>query len=264
MRVVIKLGGSLLTDKRLLKDLVRQTGEIQGSGHDIILVHGGGKHIKQYLDQLGVPSRFHKGLRVTDQATMQVVQMVLAGLVNKEIVATLGSLKVRAAGLCGGDGMSFLARKYQDKDFQDREFDYGFVGEVYAGDPILVNLLLQGNYVPVIACIAVDSQGIYYNVNADEMAAAVAIFCQVDRLVFLTDVPGVLDQNQNVISALNRVQLRELRDCGVISEGMLPKTRACERALEEGIRQVNIVGGKEPEGLSRVLLHGESLGTAIH
>ncbi len=263
MRVVIKLGGSLLTDKHLLRDLVRQTAEIQGSGHEMILVHGGGKHIKQYLDQLGVPSRFHKGLRVTDQSTMQVVQMVLAGLVNKEVVATLGSLKVRAAGLCGGDGMSFLARKYQDKDIQDGVFDYGFVGEVYAGDSNLVNLLLQGNYVPVIACVAVDPQGSYYNVNADEMAAAVAVFCRADRLVFLTDVPGVLDHDQNVIPVLTRSRIQELRDCGVISEGMLPKTRACQRALEEGIQQVYIVGGKEPDGLSRVLLHDEPLGTAI-
>jgi len=263
LRVVVKLGGSLLTDKLLLKDLVRQTGEIQGSGHEMILVHGGGKHIKQYLDQLRVPSRFHKGLRVTDQATMQIVQMVLAGLVNKEVVAALGSFNVRAAGLCGGDGMSFLARKYQDKDNPNGDFDYGYVGEVYAGDPNLVNLLLQGNFVPVIACVAVDLQGSYYNVNADEMAAAVAVVCGADRLIFLTDVPGVLDHQQNVIPVLSRSRMQELRDCGVITEGMLPKTRACQRALNEGIRQVHIVGGKEPDGLTRVLLHNESLGTAI-
>ena len=128
MRIVIKLGGSLLADRHLLEDLVAQTADIQGNGHEAIWVHGGGRQIKQYLEQMGISSRFHRGLRVTDQATMQVVQMVLAGLVNKEIVAALGRLKVPAAGFCGGDGMSFLARKYQDAESQDGNVDYGFVG----------------------------------------------------------------------------------------------------------------------------------------
>lgn len=264
MRVVIKLGGSLLADKPLLENLVRQTVDIRGNGCEVIWVHGGGKQIKQYLEQLGIPNRFHKGLRVTDQATMQVVQMVLAGLVNKELVAALGRLKIRAAGLCGGDGMSFLARKYQDTEPSNESVDYGFVGEVYSGDPRLVDLLLQGLYVPVIACVAVDIEGFYYNVNADEMAAAVAIFCRANRLIFLTDVPGVLDEAKRVIPVLTRSRMQELRDQQIIAEGMLPKTRACERALEGGVRQVHIVGGKEPGSLTRLLLNGESLGTAIH
>jgi acetylglutamate kinase len=258
------LGGSLLTEKDLLASIIGQISAIQTKGHGVILVHGGGKQIKHYLEQLRIPSRFHMGLRVTDLATMQVVQMVLAGLVNKEIVAAFGKQGCRAVGVCGGDGRSFLARKYEDPDPDNASFDYGYVGEVYSGDPDLVNLLVRERYLPVVACVAMDENGSYYNVNADEMAAAVAIFCGVERLVFLTDVPGVFDQQKNIIPALSRPRIQQLRRSGVITEGMLPKTRACERALEHGIQQVHILGGNEPDGLVRVLMRAEPLGTAIH
>jgi acetylglutamate kinase len=264
VRIVVKLGGSLLTDEDLLDSIIGQVSTIQTQSCEVILVHGGGKQIRYYLEQLRIPSRFHQGLRVTDLATMQVVQMVLAGLVNKEIVASLGRQGCRAAGLCGGDGKSFLARKYQDPDPKNASFDYGYVGEVHRGNPDLVNLLVREGYVPVIACVALGENGSYYNVNADEMAAAVAIFCKAERLIFLTDVPGVFDQQKNIIPVLSRARIEELRHSGVIAEGMLPKTRACERALDCGIQQVHILGGKEPDGLVRVLLRAESLGTAIH
>jgi acetylglutamate kinase len=264
VRIVVKLGGSLLTDKDLLEGIIGQISALRTEGNEVILVHGGGKQIKHYLEQLRIPSRFHQGLRVTDLATMQVVQMVLAGLVNKEIVAAFGKQGYRAVGLCGGDGRSFLARKYQAPDPKNAPFDYGYVGEVHTGDPDLVNLLVREKYVPVIACVAMGEHGSYYNVNADEMAAAVAIFCGGARLIFLTDVPGVFDQQKNVIPVLPRPRIQELRRSGVITEGMLPKTRACERALDCGIQQVHILGGKEPDGMVRVLLRGESLGTAIY
>ena len=221
---------------------------------------GGGKQIKETLERLAIPSRFHRGLRVTDAPTMHVVQMVLSGWVNKEIVAAFHQLGGKAVGLSGGDGGSFIARKFQPAD---ESFDYGYVGEVFQSDPKLVCLLLSEGYLPVIACTAIGDEGTYYNINADEMAAAAAIFCQAERLVFLTDVPGVLDEKGTVISQLSRQRMAELRRSGVISEGMLPKTRACERALSGGIQAIHVVGGKEPDCLLRVLLKGESLGTEI-
>ena len=262
MRIVVKLGGSLLTDKELLHKIVSQLVDLQDHHHEIVVVHGGGKQIKQFLEKLSIPSRFHQGLRVTDAETMKVVQMVLAGWVNKEIVAHFFRQGRRAVGICGGDGATFLAQKFQDP-LEPSPFDYGFVGEVIEGDSSLLNLLLQHNYFPVIACTTLGADGSYYNINADEMAAAAAIFCKADRLVFLTDVPGIYDGNHQVIPRLSRIELDELRHSGVISEGMLPKTRACERATSAGIARVHIVGGREANCLPRVLLQEETLGTVI-
>jgi acetylglutamate kinase len=263
LRTVVKLGGSLLTEVELLPRIIAQLALVREQHFEIIVVHGGGKQIKDYLERLRIPSQFHNGLRVTDLATMQVVQMVLAGLVNKNIVAAFVQHHLPAVGLCGGDGNSFIARRYSAHNTHGQPYDYGFVGEVFKGDARLVNLLLREKYVPVIACIAIGEDIAYYNVNADEMAAAVAIFCEAERLIFLTDVSGVLDAEKKVISSLNRIQIEELRSAGVLSDGMLPKTRACERALENGVRKIHIVGGKERDCLTRVLLQGETLGTAI-
>jgi acetylglutamate kinase len=262
LRITVKLGGSLLTDLALLHKMVAQLIAVHRQGHEIIVVHGGGKQIKETLERLAIPSDFHEGLRVTDAATMRVVQMVLSGWVNKEIVASFFCQQSRAVGLCGGDGASFLARKFRGTA-QEAAYDYGYVGEVFHGDPGLINLLLQEGYFPVIACTAIGDDGAYYNINADEMAAAVAVFCKSARLIFLTDVPGVFDEERQVIPKLNREEIARLRSSGVISEGMLPKTRACERALTEGVREIHIVGGKEPDCLIRLLLQHESLGTAI-
>lgn len=261
MRVVVKLGGSLLTEPDLLHRMVAQLAGVQDDGHEVIVAHGGGKQIRETLERLQIPSRFHEGLRVTDAATMRVVQMVLSGWVNKEIVAAFFKQQRKAVGLCGGDGGSFVAEKFTTSTRDS--FDYGYVGEVYRADPALLDLLLKKSYVPVIASTAIGEDGAYYNINADEMAAAVAVFGKADRLIFLTDVPGIFDAWRQVIPSLHRDEMAGLRASGVISEGMLPKTRACERALAAGLPEVRIVGGKEPECLTRVLLQNEALGTAI-
>src|SRR5262245_18844217 len=196
--------------------MVAQLSAVQRASHQVIVVHGGGKQIKETLERLAIPSRFHEGLRVTDAPTMRVVQMVLSGWVNKDIVAAFHQLGRKAVGLCGGDGGSFVARKYQAAN---EPFDYGYVGEVFQGDPRLLELLLNEGYLPVMACTAIGSEGAYYNINADEMAAATAIFCEAERLVFLTDVSGVLDERRAVIPQLSREKMAELRRSGVISEG---------------------------------------------
>ena len=264
MRLVVKLGGSLLTEPGLLHRIVAQLIGLRRSGHQVIVVHGGGKQIKHYLKKMDIPTESHRGLRVTDPETMRVVQMVLGGLVNKNIVAVFNDLEGGAVGLCGADGSSFLADKYRDDQQDDPPFDYGQVGEISQGNPGLVDLLLEHNYCPVIACFGVGPDATFYNVNADEMAAAVALICRADRLIFLTDVPGVLDADLQVIPRLSRTEMERLRQQGVISEGMLPKTRACERAIREGLSQVHIVGGREEDCLVRLLESGEPLGTAIH
>ena len=264
VRLVIKLGGSLLTDPELLHRIIAQLIQLRNRGHQIIVVHGGGKQIKHYLKKLRIPTRTHRGLRVTDLETMQVVQMVLAGLVNKNIVAAFSRLDEMAVGLCGADGWSFCAHKYWDEHKDDQPFDYGQVGEIAQGNPALVNLLLENDYYPIIACIGLGQDASFYNVNADEMASAVALLCRADQLIFLTDVPGVLDGRQQVIPRLSRRDLDRLRRQGVISEGMLPKTRACERALQEGLSRIHILGGREQNCLLRLLESREGLGTALH
>jgi acetylglutamate kinase len=193
---------------------------------------------------------------------MRVVQMVLSGWVNKEIVAAFFKQHRKAVGLCGGDGSSFIARKFHGAPLET-PFDYGYVGEVCLGDPKLIQLLLRERYFPVIACTAIGEDAFYYNINADEMAAAVAVLCKSDRLVFLTNVPGIFNAQRQVITRLDRREIARLRGSGVITEGMLPKTRACERALAEGLAKIHIVGGHEPDGLTRLLLENQSLGTAI-
>jgi len=261
LRIVVKLGGSLLTDWGLLHRMVAQLAVIQAAGHEVITVHGGGKQIKETLERLGIPSRFQQGLRITDAATMQVVQMVLAGWVNKEIVASFRRQNRKGVGLCGGDGSSFIARKFETT--LEGSVDYGYVGEVFRGDSKLIELLLNEGYFPVIACTAIGEDAAYYNINADEMASAVASICNAEQLIFVTDVAGVLDAQGRVIARLDRNTMAELRESGVISDGMLPKTRACERALCKGLREIHIISGKEPDCLVRVLLGNESLGTAI-
>lgn len=263
MRLVVKLGGSLLTEPGLLHRIVAQLLDLRRHGHQVIVVHGGGKQIKHYLKELRIPTESHRGLRVTGPETMRVVLMVLGGLVNKNIVAVFNDMEGGAVGLCGADGSSFLAHKYRDGQ-EEPPFDYGQVGEISQGNPALVDLLLEHDYCPIIACVGVGLDATFYNVNADEMASAVALICRADRLIFLTDVPGVLDAARQVIPRLDRTEMERLRREGVISEGMLPKTRACERAIREGLSQVHIVGGREEDCLVRLLENGEPLGTSIH
>ena len=263
MRLIVKVGGSLLTDQELLHKIVGQLVQLKNKDLEFIIVHGGGKQIKYYLNKLQLQSEFKNGLRVTTPQTMEVVQMVLAGLVNKNIVAAFSKFSIPAVGLCGADGESFIAQKHWDSAGNGTGFDYGQVGEVVQGNPTLINLLISHNFIPVIACVGLGIDGSYYNVNADEMASAVAILCDADRLIFLTDVPGILDSNKKLIPNLNSRQLNELRSNNVVTEGMLPKTRACDRALKEGISKIHIVDGKEIDCLLRLISFEEQIGTTI-
>jgi acetylglutamate kinase len=259
-RTVIKLGGSVLVDASLRQKLIAQIGELKRAGFELILVHGGGKQIAALLDQLKIESRFHDGLRITDEAARDVVQMVLAGKVGKDLVAELAKVEVASASIAGGDGLSFLADKMNAEDGTD----LGYVGQIVRVNDRLITALLSVEVMPVVACLALGIADCeYYNINGDQMAAAVSAGCQAENLVFVTDVGGVRDGDGKQIVELNREGINELLASGVASGGMRPKLRACLEALEAGVKRILIIGAAEEDSLLRVLKSGESVGTRI-
>ncbi|MEP7341557.1 MAG: acetylglutamate kinase [Acidobacteriota bacterium] len=259
-RTVIKLGGSILVDAALRGRLIAQIGELHRDGRELILVHGGGKQIAALLAKLGVESHFHDGLRVTDAAARNVVQMVLAGQVGKDLVAELSHAGVNAASIAGGDGQSFLAEKMNADDGTD----LGFVGRIVKTNSTLIDAMLASGVTPVIACLALGADDHeYYNVNGDQMAASVAAGCAAETLVFVTDVGGVRDAEGNPIHELNRDAINDLLDSGVAFGGMRPKLRACLEALDAGVKRILIVGAAEGNVLPRALQANDSPGTKI-
>ena len=259
-RAVIKLGGSILVNDGLRAELIAQIAELHRAGREIILVHGGGKQIAALLDQLNIESRFHDGLRVTDAAARDVVQMVLAGKVGKDLVAELARVGLRAASLTGGDGLSFLAEKTLAADGTD----LGYVGRIAQTDDRLITTLLNAGVMPVIACVALGvSDFAYYNVNGDQMAAAVAGGVKANTLVFVTDVGGVFDADGQTLGELNRTAINDLLISGVASGGMRPKLRACLEALDAGVGDILIVGVAEDRALLRATDEQAQIGTRI-
>jgi acetylglutamate kinase len=259
MRAVIKLGGSVLSESSLRLGLVYQLSELRHAGQEPVLVHGGGKQIAALLERLGIESRFHDGLRITDKATRDVAQMALAGKVGKDLVADLARLNIPAVSIAGGDGMSFMSHRLRPADGTD----LGYVGQVARTRPDLIEAILQIRMIPVIACLTLGAHdNEYYNVNGDQMAAAVAAACRADELIFVTDVGGVRDANGRQLARLNRAGINQLLESGVASGGMRPKLRACLEALDAGICRIVIIGAAEQMSLQRVM-SGEELGTAI-
>lgn len=259
MRVVIKLGGSILNETSLRLSLVYQISEARRAGHEIVLVHGGGKQIAALLTRLNIESRFHDGLRITDKETRDVVQMMLAGKIGKDLVADLARLNIPAVSLAGGDGLSFLSHKLRPADGTD----LGYVGQVARTSSKLLEVLLGSEMIPVIACLTLGAHDYeYHNVNGDQMAAAVAGACRTDELLFVTDVGGVRDGEGNPIAELNRTGINQLLDSGVASGGMRPKLRACLEALDAGVRRIAIIGAATEMSVQRTL-RGEALGTTI-
>jgi acetylglutamate kinase len=243
MKYVIKLGGAGLENPTLLQGCVRAIADLVQDGNQVAVVHGGGIQLTKTLAQLGKKSEFINGLRVTDAETRDAALMVLAGRVNKGLVAALGAVGQPAFGVSGGDGLMFRARKKRT------EPDLGFVGEITASDPRWIEAIWQLNGVPVISSMALGFDGEYYNINADEMAAACATACRADALVFLTDVPGVRGASGDVMRWLSIDQIAEMAKSAVISGGMLPKLSACREALLHGVKRVRIL----PAEAARVL-----------
>ncbi len=248
-RLVLKVGGGEVDNKKFLKKLAVL---IKGMKDRPVIVHGGGKEITRLLDGLGIESKWHQGLRITDDVAIEVVEMVLSGLVNKRIVGALEAGKVRALGLSGRDLGLVRARKLQ------ADVDLGHVGEAGIVNSGAIKTLAKDNWVPVISPVSQDKQGVVLNINADHVARAVAVSLKVEELVFLSNVPCIYDDNYE-LSTLKANQAETLIASGVIDGGMIPKVRSGIAALEGGVKRVVIT---DIDGLGR-RLQGEAAGTVI-
>ena len=266
--VVIKYGGHAMGDASLGKAFAKDVALLKQSGVNPIVVHGGGPQIGDMLKKLGIESKFEGGLRVTDKRTVEIVEMVLAGSINKEIVALINAEGEWAIGLCGKDGNMVFAekanRKYTDPASNiERVLDLGFVGEPVEIDRTLLDLLARSEMIPVIAPVAPGRDGNTYNINADTFAGAIAGAVFAKRLLFLTDVPGVLDKKGELIAQLSVSEARQLIAEGTISGGMIPKVETCIEALDRGVEGVVIVNGKTPHSVLLELFTEHGAGTLM-
>ena len=258
MTIVVTIGGAALEDAFVLRKCAKAIAELAQDGHRVAVVHGGGGALTRMLKQLGKQSEFVGGLRVTDAETRDVALMVLGGLINKKMVAAIQAVGMPAVGFCGGDGMTFRARKKLV-----RGNDLGFVGEICFAEPCWIEALWQQGGIPVLASLALGADGEYYNVNADEMAAACAAACHANALIFLTDVPGVKDAEGSVIPWLSTKEAEDLVAHSVVSGGMLPKLRACKQALKQGVGRVRILPAAEADALPQFYLTKLPCGTEV-
>ncbi|MBI3663379.1 MAG: acetylglutamate kinase [Acidobacteria bacterium] len=246
---MVKLGGSLLDQDGPPDALLRALATAWGAGRRLVILHGGGQHIDRALAARGIRRRVHDGLRITDAATLEVVVSVLAGLVNKSLVARLIAAGVKAVGLCGADGGTLMAEFHP----RDNGIDYGFVGRIATVDPYPIQALLDARMLPVVASVALGPRGKLLNVNADAAAAALAVALGAQRLVFCTDVEGLLDGNRNLVARIDPQGARSLMACGAVNGGMRPKLNACIEAVSRGVPDVLIAG---PSSYQAVLREG--------
>ena len=257
--VVVKYGGAAMTDEALKARVITDLVLLATVGIRPVLVHGGGPEINSWLGRLGIKPEFKNGLRVTDAATMDVVEMVLGARVNKSLVTLIQSAGGRAVGVCGKDADTILARQMVEKDI-------GFVGEVTAVDARLIEALAAGGYIPVVASVASDGAGQALNVNADTAAGEIAAALRAEKLILMTDVPGVLRDRDDPATKFAALTIRECKELvaeGVIAGGMIPKVDCCVRCLSQGVAATHIVDGRQPHSLLMELLTDEGVGTMI-
>ncbi|MDX1496702.1 MAG: acetylglutamate kinase [Salinisphaeraceae bacterium] len=262
--VVIKYGGNAMTDEALKSSFARDVVLMKLVGINPVVVHGGGPQIGSLLEKLGKESRFIEGMRVTDRETMDVVEMVLGGLVNKEIVSLINQHGGRAVGLSGKDGGLIRARKLNVAAAEQKDdVDLGHVGEVESIDPGLVQRLDEGDFIPVIAPIGVGDDGASYNINADLVAGKVASVLQAEKLMLLTNTAGVLDKAGKLLTGLSAKQVEGLIEDGTIHGGMLPKIRCALDAVQSGVKAAHIVDGRVQHAIMVELFTDEGVGTLI-
>lgn len=258
--IVVKYGGSAMIDEELKKDVIEDVVLLKLIGFKPIIVHGGGKEISRWVDKVGMDTKFINGLRVTDADTMELAEMVLAK-VNKELVAKVQTLGIKAAGISGKDGgLLTVTKKYSDGK------DIGFVGEIKAVDVKILKDLLEKDFLPIVFPIGMDDEGVSYNINADEAASAIATALKAEKLAYLSDVEGVRmdpEDPDSVISELYPSEAKELIEKGIISGGMLPKIENCIDAINEGVSRVHIMDGRIPHGLLLEIFTNRGIGTAI-
>jgi len=263
--IVIKYGGNAMTDERLKHSFARDVVLLKLVGMNPVVVHGGGPQIDELLKRVGKKGEFVQGMRVTDAETMDVVEMVLGGLVNKEIVTLINQHGGRAIGLTGKDGSFIRARKMllPVKDSESEMLDIGQVGEVASIDPEIIALLETREFIPVVAPIGVGSDGLSYNINADLVAGKLAEVLRAEKLVLLTNTPGVLDKDGNLLTGLTPKQVDELFADGTIHGGMLPKISSALDAAKGGVKSVHIIDGRVEHALLLEVLTDEGVGTLI-
>jgi acetylglutamate kinase len=267
--VVVKYGGHAMGDEENARSFARDIVLMEQTAINPVVVHGGGPQIGDMLKRLGIESQFAAGLRITDEKTIEIVEMVLAGLINKQLVGYINEAGGRAVGLTGKDGNMVLARKVtrtiSDPDSNiERVIDLGFVGEPEKVDTMVLDQILGRELIPVLAPVASSAKGGTYNVNADTFAGAIAGALKAKRFLLLTDVPGVLDKSKQLIKELSVNDARKLIADGTISGGMIPKVETCIYALDQGVEGVVILDGKVQHAVLLELLTDLGAGTLIH
>ncbi len=264
---VVKYGGNAMMDEELKTSFAQDVVLLKYVGINPVVVHGGGPQIDEMLKKLGAPSQFVRGMRVTDQQTMDIVEMVLVGKINKEIVTMINRHGGMAVGLSGKDGGLILARKMNVTVSSNGEspeiIDIGLVGEIVGIDPTVINSLGENKFIPVIAPVGVGSNGETYNINADLVAGQVAEALRAEKLILLTDVEAVKDKNGKLMSTLKTNQARKLIEEGVVAEGMIPKVECCIEALKGGVGKTHIIDGRVKHAILLEIFTKEGVGTEV-
>jgi acetylglutamate kinase len=265
--IVVKYGGNAMTDDALKASFAHDVALLKVVGMNPVVVHGGGPQIEEMLARLGKKGEFVQGMRVTDRETMDVVEMVLGGQVNKEVVELINQAGGKAVGLTGQDGGFIRARKLLLPALKEKgtngSIDLGQVGEIESIDPQVINALEQGGFIPVVAPIGTGADGTTYNINADLVAGKLAEVLRAEKLVVLTNTPGVLDKDGKLLTGLTPKKIDELVSKGVISGGMIPKIGSALDAARNGVKSVHIIDGRVPHALLLEVLTDEGVGTLI-
>jgi acetylglutamate kinase len=266
--IVIKYGGHAMLDEDLKESFARDVLMMKYIGINPVVVHGGGPQIGSYLKKLGKESRFVQGMRVTDEETMNIVEMVLVGMVNKEIVGLINRHGGKAVGLSGKDGNLIEAEKYylseeKAKDTPPEIIDIGLVGRVTKINAALITSLAKDGFIPVIAPTGVGEHGETFNINADLVAGEIAAALQAEKMILLTDVEGVLDQDKHLINTMSDQDARRMIETGIVEGGMFPKVKCCIKALRGGVRKAHIVDGRLKHAVLLEMFTDSGIGTEI-
>ena len=263
--IVVKYGGNAMTDVKLQQQFAHDVVMLKLVGMDPVVVHGGGPQIEERLKQLGIRSEFIQGMRVTDAATMDVVEMVLGGAVNKDIVTLINQAGGRAVGLTGQDGSFIRARKLlmPHKDRPEEMIDIGQVGDIESIDPAVIDTLEAGGFIPVVAPIGIGADGESYNINADVVAGKLAEILKAEKLVLLTNTPGVLDKSGKLLTNITPRDIDDMLADGTLSGGMLPKISSALDAARSGVKSVHIIDGRVEHALLLEILTDQGVGTLI-
>lgn len=257
--VVIKYGGSAMLDEKIKASVIEDIVLMKLVGFKPVIVHGGGKDISKMLNRVGIKSEFHNGLRITDEATVEVVEMVLAGKVNKSIVQLIQNHDIDAVGITGKDGKTLKAKKKEVEGV-----DIGYVGEITKVNTKLIKSLIENDFIPVIAPIGTDQSGMTYNINADYAASAIAGELKAEKLIFLTDVEGVLRDVQDKTSLISKIDINEVEtyiEQNIISGGMIPKVECCVEGIQQGVKSVHILDGRIEHSMLLEIFTKSGIGT---